>query len=400
MAAVNVGIVGIGGFGGTHLSHARRCRDEGRCRLAAVVIREEEREAQAEAEKQLAAEGVAIHRSFDEMLDAGQGTIDLVSIPCGIHLHAPMSIAALERGYHVYCEKPPAGTVADTLAMKEARDRAGRMLLIGFQHIPSPSIQRLKTVLLAGELGRVRKGKACIAGPRGAHYYGRNRWAGRLAVEGSPIYDSPMQNAHSHVLNNMLYLAGPSRHESAAPAEVYGENYRVQRGIESADTQFLRVATAEGAVLLFTTTHAVDKGHPEWSAEVHGEKGMARWAWSRTEIYTGRAGQYALRETVTDGDTPTGVQAYAAALSAVAGKSTPLCVVDNAMQHTMCVEKSFASSEGVTPVPDAFVESADGESGRNDYVPGILPLMQRMMDEEKSFFEAGVEWGRKSKTVD
>jgi len=43
----------------------------------------------------------------------------------------------------------------------------------------------------------------------------------------------------------MLYVAGPDRHGSAEPDEVYGENYRA-KDIESSDTQHLRVTTTGG----------------------------------------------------------------------------------------------------------------------------------------------------------
>ena len=45
--------------------------------------------------------------------------------------HAPISIAALDAGKHVMCEKPMAKTYAEAKAMVEAAERSGKILTIG-----------------------------------------------------------------------------------------------------------------------------------------------------------------------------------------------------------------------------------------------------------------------------
>ena len=42
------------------------------------------------------------------------------------------TIAALNAGKHVLCEKPMAVTVEEAVAMKEAAERNGKLLMIGF----------------------------------------------------------------------------------------------------------------------------------------------------------------------------------------------------------------------------------------------------------------------------
>ena len=46
--------------------------------------------------------------------------------------HAECSIKALNAGLHVLCEKPMAYTAKEAEAMKEAADRNGKLLMIGF----------------------------------------------------------------------------------------------------------------------------------------------------------------------------------------------------------------------------------------------------------------------------
>src|SRR3954447_26637143 len=50
--------------------------------------------------------------------------IGLVDVGTPNHLHAEMSIAALEAGKHVACEKPLAGTLADARQMRDAAKKA------------------------------------------------------------------------------------------------------------------------------------------------------------------------------------------------------------------------------------------------------------------------------------
>jgi predicted dehydrogenase len=58
--------------------------------------------------------------------------IDGVSICTWNSAHAPCSIMALEAGKHVLCEKPMATNVADAIKMKEAAEKNGKLLMIGF----------------------------------------------------------------------------------------------------------------------------------------------------------------------------------------------------------------------------------------------------------------------------
>jgi len=86
-----------------------------------------------------------------EMLGAVEA--DAVSVCTPNHLHAPMSIAAAEKGLHICCEKPLATNVADARAMWEAAPDV--VTMVGFSHRFVPSAQFLKEMVDAGELGRI-----------------------------------------------------------------------------------------------------------------------------------------------------------------------------------------------------------------------------------------------------
>jgi len=61
---------------------------------------------------------------------------------------------ALEKGIHVFCEKPPGRSLADTLKMKQAFEASEAVLKFGFNHRYHSSIVEAKTLIDSGLLGR------------------------------------------------------------------------------------------------------------------------------------------------------------------------------------------------------------------------------------------------------
>ncbi len=69
--------------------------------------------------------------------------------------HALQFIAALERGLHVYCEKPLAYDVREGQAMAAAAARSDRIVQIGFQRRQSPPYHAVKRMIDEGRIGRI-----------------------------------------------------------------------------------------------------------------------------------------------------------------------------------------------------------------------------------------------------
>lgn len=395
MKHVGIGLIGVGGYGRQHLSAIAVAQARGLARLEAAVILPG---LEPETESQLRTRGVKIYRSAEEMFERARGEIPnglgLIGVPCGIAEHAPLSIAALEAGYHVLCEKPAAGTWEDARKMLEASKRSGRMLSIGFQNLYTPSIQRMKALVLegrrGGRLGRLRWARSSATWPRDSVYYGRNSWAGRLAVNGRVVNDSPVQNALAHELQNLLWVAGPSETESASPRRLYGEQYRAKE-IESADTQYLRVETDEGAVLCFAATHSCRE---YWGpVETWGfEHGTIRWdgsARGRTEI-TYADGEV---ERLDNGTDDIHALPYLGVLEAIAVSGRPAAVIENCIQHTACVDTLFRCCP-ITAVGGGHTRT---DRGANVVISilGAEDLVKRMHEAGTSFHEAGAPWARK-----
>ena len=83
-------------------------------------------------------------------------TLDLAIVAAPHRFHADLTIACLERGIPVLCEKPMALTVADCDRMVKAADEAGCVLAVGHFRRFFPSCKMVKDILDAGLLGAVR----------------------------------------------------------------------------------------------------------------------------------------------------------------------------------------------------------------------------------------------------
>ena len=78
--------------------------------------------------------------------------------------HHDMTIAALEAGAHVYCEKVMAATISEAEAMIAAAEEEDRQLMVGYNYRFSPSAERLRQVVKGGELGEVLYGSVQALG--------------------------------------------------------------------------------------------------------------------------------------------------------------------------------------------------------------------------------------------
>jgi predicted dehydrogenase len=84
--------------------------------------------------------------------------VDLVDVCTPNHVHAGPSIAALEAGKHVACEKPLAGTLDDARTMRDAARAAARRGLrtfVWFNYRRCPAVAHAHRLVRAGKLGRI-----------------------------------------------------------------------------------------------------------------------------------------------------------------------------------------------------------------------------------------------------
>ncbi|UKA63165.1 Gfo/Idh/MocA family protein [Arthrobacter sp. FW306-04-A] len=192
-APLKVGAVGIGWAGQQHLKAYSTIPG---VEIVAVAGMEEELLLALQAE-------YAVPHAFLRWEDMiGHQELDAISVAVPTFLHAPIAVAALERGLHVLSEKPLARTADEGRTMVAAARKAGRVLDVAFNHRRRGDIQKLKSIIDAGELGRPYYAKASWLRRTGIPRLGS--WFTNPQLSGG----GPMADIGVHVLDYALHLLG------------------------------------------------------------------------------------------------------------------------------------------------------------------------------------------------
>ena len=96
---------------------------------------------------------VKIYKHHQALLESPD--VDAVVIATADHWHAPIAIAALEAGKHVYLEKPMTHNIAETYALQDAVRRTGMVFQVGHQHRQTQSFVTARDVVNKNILGHV-----------------------------------------------------------------------------------------------------------------------------------------------------------------------------------------------------------------------------------------------------
>ena len=79
--------------------------------------------------------------------------VDAVVVASPARTHAPLLADAFQAGKHVLVEKPLALSTAEAVALAEAADRAGKVLLVGHTFEYNPAVTRMRELVEAGDVG-------------------------------------------------------------------------------------------------------------------------------------------------------------------------------------------------------------------------------------------------------
>lgn len=97
-------------------------------------------------------DGVKHSTQYADLLDE---QLDVLIVCMSNDMAAEVTIAGLEKGLHVFCEKPPGRDVADIARVVAVeRDRPGQKLKYGFNHRYHDSVRDALAIMQRGELGR------------------------------------------------------------------------------------------------------------------------------------------------------------------------------------------------------------------------------------------------------
>ncbi|MCK6067640.1 MULTISPECIES: Gfo/Idh/MocA family protein [Microbacterium] len=136
--------------------------------------------------------------------------LDAVSVAVPTFLHAPIAIAALQRGIHVLSEKPIARSAAEAAEMVAAARTSGRVLQVAFNHRQRGDVRALAAEAASGALGRIYHVRASWLRRSGIPALG-SWFTSRELAGGGPLVDIGV-----HMIDAVLDLMGEPRVLSAS----------------------------------------------------------------------------------------------------------------------------------------------------------------------------------------
>jgi predicted dehydrogenase len=170
---------------------------------------------------------------FTTMLRATAPDLVIVATPPG--QHAPMSIAAMEAGAWVWCEKPLCGSLAEADAIAAAETKTGRYTACVFQMRFASSTAHLRDLADSGQLGRPLVAVCNTLWFRDPAYYAAP-WRGTWAELGGPTMGLGI-----HAMDHLLHLLGDWTEVRSAAATL-------DRAIEVEDVSMALVTFANRAL--------------------------------------------------------------------------------------------------------------------------------------------------------
>jgi len=96
------------------------------------------------------------YRDYREMLEVESG-IDAVMVATPDHNHAAVTLAAIRRGKHVFCQKPLTHTVQEALEVTRAAKEAGVATQMGNQGQAGEEARLVREYIACGAIGAVRE---------------------------------------------------------------------------------------------------------------------------------------------------------------------------------------------------------------------------------------------------
>ena len=235
--------------------------------------------------------------------------VDVVSICAPNFLHAEIGIAAAKAGKAFWIEKPVGRGVVETRSVEEAADAAGVASSIGFNYRHAPAIEKIKSLIADGSLGRITNVRGTFFADYSSEPNGALSWRFKRSLAGSGVLGDLM----GHLVDLIHYVGGPIGSISALTSTVHtqrpiqqmgkGTHFDVIEGGELGDVEnedyaamlfrFADSAVAAGAVGTLEASRVSVGPRASYNIEIYGTEGSVKWDFERMnefEVAIGRKG--------------------------------------------------------------------------------------------------------------
>lgn len=284
MKKIRIALIGAGNIANTHLDAYRTLPN---VEIAAICDIDEAR-LTTTADKY----GIANRYTDVASMLAAERDLDGADVCVWNCNHASCTIAALNAGLHVICEKPMAYNTAEAKEMLECAKRNGKLLMIGFVSRYSAEATVVKDYIDKGYVGDI--------------YYARARYVRRHGNPGGWFSDKarsgggPVIDLGVHVIDRARYLMGRPKPVSvyAATFDKLGRRDHLKTGVgwtpvgasaadvcdvEDFGTALIRFDN--GAVIHLETAYSLN-GESDSGLDLYGTKGGFATGENRLVLYT------------------------------------------------------------------------------------------------------------------
>ena len=235
------------------------------------------------------------HASTDAKATIKSAEIDLVDVTTPNNAHAELSIAALEAGKHVACEKPLAHTLDAARQMMEAAKKAKGKTFVWYNYRRCPAVALAHQLCKSGKLGTIWQIRGCYlqdwGGPDTPLMW---RFQGDVAGSGA------LGDLCAHTIDTARFITGDEVGEvigatmetvikervilEAGGGEISGRGAKTaqKKGASTVDDIVLFLARMKsGALATFEATRLSTGYKNANRIEIHGSKGAIRFNFER-----------------------------------------------------------------------------------------------------------------------
>ncbi len=160
--------------------------------------------------------------------------IEAVSIVTPNHMHAGPTIAFLEAGIHVICDKPLTVSLVEAKKMKAAVEKSGRIFALTHNYTGYPLVRRMREMVQGGDLGVIRLVQVeypqdWLTGPTEKSGNKQAEWRTDPKRSGA---GGALGDIGTHAYNLADYVTGLELSELAADLTAFGEGRTLDDNVQ------------------------------------------------------------------------------------------------------------------------------------------------------------------------